>query len=134
MPARRSASALAASASIAIAARRPSSTTKSLPRPCILRNGILPMAASLYGGAGIAVQRPRRPRVTFRPLLRPGAPLLFDHVEKQRISRLHSPPLRRPSQRKALFQILRGKFAIRKTTEWHWFAAPPSLCRGDLFG
>src|ERR1051325_3017587 len=43
MPVRRSASARVVAASIATVSRRRSSTTKSLPSPCILRNGMCGM-------------------------------------------------------------------------------------------
>src|SRR5271157_5558492 len=46
MPVCRSARARAPAASTAIGLLRQSSTTKSLPRPCILRNGILPITAA----------------------------------------------------------------------------------------
>ena len=61
MPVRRSASARAAAASTAIAVRRPSSTTKSLPSPCILRNGILPIAAA-YMAARVSCPTSRATR------------------------------------------------------------------------
>ena len=57
MPVRRSASARAAAASIAIGSRRASSTTKSLPSPCILRKSILRMAPAYMAGRREHVQR-----------------------------------------------------------------------------
>ena len=45
--------------------RRPSSTTKSLPSPCILRNGILPIAAAYMAGRVVLSNSPadRRPAI-----------------------------------------------------------------------
>src|SRR6266446_6271425 len=77
MPVRRSASAHALAPSNAIAAWRPSSTTKSLPRPCILRNGILPISAA-YMAARMVLSnagqlppncRPPRTGTAYRPRL-----------------------------------------------------------------
>src|ERR1700745_2193821 len=63
MPVLRSANRRAVDAASAIAVRRPSSTTKSLPRPCILRNGILPIAAA-YMAARVSCPTPAQPRVS----------------------------------------------------------------------
>src|ERR1700730_7613872 len=72
MPVRRSASARALAASTAIAVPRPSSTTKSLPRPCILRNGILPIGAAYMAAHIVLSNAGQLPPKCRPPQGRPG--------------------------------------------------------------